>query len=200
MLALLLAGGCNNLFPAKETKKAVRSMKETYEYLEKAAGELQATNSALDRLPTTQDLPAWYAEYTRSVDNLQNAATDAREHWQNMKANSEKYIAKWDQEIAEAKNPQIQESMEQRRQRVSAGYQKVTDIAMQVRVAYQPYVQDLADIKRALKMDLTAGGVKNLEPSIAKAKSDGAVVLQRLDELGKELDKLTGRMTPPPKM
>jgi hypothetical protein len=46
MVMLSLAGGCNNMFPARETKKTVRSMKETYDYLGKAAEELQATNSA----------------------------------------------------------------------------------------------------------------------------------------------------------
>jgi molecular chaperone GrpE (heat shock protein) len=195
-LTLGLLGGCNNIFPAKETRKTVRSMKETYEYLGKAAEELQATNSALDRLATTPDLAGWYKEYTGSVKKLQAAAADARERWLHMKDNSESYIARWDAEVAEAKTPQVQETMEQRRARVSASFQKVTDIAVEVRDSYQPYVQGLQDIEKALKMDLTAGGVKALEPTIAKTKADGAVVLQKLDALGIELDKLTGRMAP----
>jgi hypothetical protein len=197
VLMLSLAGGCNNMFPAKETKKAVRSMKETYEYLGRAAEELQGVNSALDRLPTTPDLSAWYKEYTTSEAKLQAAAQDARQRWLDMKDNTQDYIARWDKEIAEANTtPQVQETMEQRRQRVADSFQKMTDISLQVRDSYQPYVKDLGDIEKALKMDLTQGGVKALEPIIAKTKNDGAVVLERLDALGKELDKLTGRMAP----
>jgi hypothetical protein len=100
---------------------------------------------------TTPDLSAWYKEYTTSVKKLQAGAADARERWMDMKDNTQAYIAKWDTEIADAKNPQVQETMEQRRQRVADSFQKMTDISVQVRDSYQPYVQDLQDIEKALE-------------------------------------------------
>lgn len=188
--------GCSNMMPAKDGSKVVRSMEETHKYLGTAAEELQATNAALDRAGTATDLKAWYAEYSKSVAKLQKGAEHARDHWYSMKANNQAYVDAWEKEIGETSNPEIKETMEQRRQRVTERFESVRQIAEKVRDSYQPYVKDLQDIETALKVDLTAGGVKALEPSISKAKADGDVVMKNLDELGIALDKMSGRMSP----
>jgi hypothetical protein len=197
LLVLVASAGCQNTWwQQRQTRKTVRSMKQTYEYMGTAAQELQATNAALDRLPSTPDLNAWMKEYNKSVADLQKAAANARTHWLDMKENSADYIAQWDEEMAETKNPEIKETMEQRQERVKASFDRMTNIAVEVRDSYQPYVQDLVDIQKALTADLTPNAVKALEPSIAKAKKNGEVVLQKLDALGQELNKLTGGMSP----
>lgn len=200
-LCLLTAGifaGCQDKAPVKESRKAVSSMKETYDYLGRAMNELEGVRSLLDRLPTTNDLPGWYKDYTSRVAEMAEAGNRARDRWQDMKARGQEYIAKWEQEAAAVQDPQVKETMEQRKQRVTAGYESAIAIAQELRDSYQPYYAELQALQKALKVDLTPANVKALGPSIEKAKANGATVAAKLDALGKELDKLSGRMSAKP--
>jgi len=193
---LALVTGCKNQGQAKESKAVVSSMKETHEYLAKAANELEGTRALLDRLSSETDLKAWKAEYDKTVDKMQKAAAKARDQWLDMKHNGTAYIERWDQEIAETQSPTVKEGMEARRQRIGAAMDGLITSAQDLRDSYQPYVADLKDLQTALAIDLTPGGVRSQSAAIEKAKADGEVVAKKLDAVGQQLDKLAGRMSP----
>lgn len=194
MMSMVLQGCAIPGFGVASTK-ASKGLKEMHdEYVAPAMNELEGTRALLDRLATTNDLPAWRKEFESTVAKMQSAGERASNHWQMLKDNGQAHIDHWDKEIAEMKTSEVKESVEARRNRVVAAFEKIKGEALQVREAYQPYLASLLDIQKALKVDLTPGGVTALKPGVDRAKLQGAEVAKQVDELGIELDRLAGRL------
>lgn len=195
IVVAMVVGGCANLPFGVPSTQASKSLKDMHDdYIAPAMNELESTRSLLDRVATTQDLPAWLKEYDLAVLKMQFAAGRAKDRWEHLTKNGDKYIERWDKEIAEMKTSEVKESVEARRARVVTAFEKIKGEAGQARDAYQPYLASLQDIQKALKVDLTAGGVTALKPALDKAKSQGADVTKQVDELGIEIDRLAGRL------
>jgi hypothetical protein len=189
--------GCNSDKPAKESVSTVSSMRDTHAAIGKAMVQIQGANASLQRVSTTDDLNAWLKEYSGIVTKMQTDGEAAKARWFDMKEHQNEYIELWAKEADKTQNPAVQQTMDQRRQSISSDFEKLRGMAQDVRDAYQPYLQDLQSIQKAMTLDLTPAGVKALQPSIDQAKSDGDTVVHKLDALGIELDKLAGNMSPP---
>lgn len=200
MMLALLAGtilgiGCQTAPPiAPERKAAIASLKATYEDLKSTGLELESVNSDLDRAPITTDLASWYKDYTRSLDKLESAGRSTERQYWDLDKRRQAFEEAWDVEIAKNPDPQIQETMMQRKVRVAGAFDRVVGDARELRDSFKPYLTDLRAINSALKMDLSAGGINALKPALAKAKSDGHLVTEQLDKYSIELDRLRGRM------
>lgn len=196
VMGMMLQGCALPGFGVASTK-ASKGLKEMHDdFIAPAMNELEGTRSLLGRLSTTSDLPAWQKEYDSTVSKMQSAAKRAGDRWQHLTSNAQAYIDHWDKEIATMQTSEVKESVEARRARVVSAFEKIKGEAGQVREAYQPYIASLLDIQKALKVDLTPGGVAALAPAVEKARGQGAEVAKQLDELGIEIDRLAGRLQP----
>lgn len=189
--------GCSSSGRASESEKAVSSMKDTRAQLANAKTEVNDAMASLDALASGSNLQKSFSAYDKDVTNVKAAGDKARARWQSMQENGKAYIARWQTEAAQIQNPEIKSSMEQRRQRVADNYEKIKTTAQATKDAYQPFLQQLQSIQKALSLDLSQAGASALQPEMAKAKTQGQTLNQKIDALISQLDEIMGGMSPP---
>ena len=62
--------------------------------------------------------------------------------------------------------------------------------------AYDPFISNMKDIRTYLSNDLTPGGVKRLEPTIEKARRDGAALQKALDDFNQASQRVQATLRP----
>ena len=62
--------------------------------------------------------------------------------------------------------------------------------------AYEPFISDMKDIRTYLSNDLTTGGLRKIEPTIEKARRDGAALQKALDEFNRASDGVQASLKP----
>jgi uncharacterized protein YukE len=195
LIAAMLMG-CSSDRRAPESTKAVESMRDVYNSLGTAKGQVDKVTVLLDQFSHTNDLKGTLNEYTTALSDLKESAARARERGEDMRSRREAYLAKWQSEAASIEDPAIKQSLETRRATVAAQFDSIRRAADDVKAAYQPFIQDNDQIQKALAIDLTPAGVQGIQPAMSRAKSDGNRLGQKLDALGHELDKVMTTMTP----
>src|SRR5436190_14080311 len=155
--------GCSSSGRASESEKAVSSMKDTRAQLANAKTEVNDVMKSLDALSSGSNLQKAFSTYNADVANVKAAGDKAGARWKSMQDNGKAYIARWQKEAAEIQNPEIKSSMEQRRQRVADNYEKIKGNAQATKDAYQPFLQQLQSIQKALSLDLSQEGAKALQ-------------------------------------
>ena len=106
------------------------------------------------------------------------------------------YIAKWQKEMETVQDPSIKASLQQRRDAMSANFQKVRNSAQGVREAYQPFLAQLKEIQKALSVDLSPAALPGLKPSMEKANAQGQTLKQKIAEVKSELGDIAAGMSP----
>lgn len=77
-------------------------------------------------------------------------------------------------------DPALKKASDTRRTQARQSFGAVTDGLDQVRLAYDPFIASLRDLRTALGSDLTEGGVNAAAPTISKAKNDGQRLKQAI--------------------
>jgi len=190
-----LGTGCSSN-RASESEAAVDSMQETLDHVDSSRSQVNHTLTTLDKLSGGGDLQKAFDEYVGSVGALKTSAAEARQRAQAMKDRGKEFIAKWQAESANVENPSIKQAMEERKARVQAHYDDISKAAQEIRDAYQPFMKNLEEIQKALSLDLSANGIKSLQPAMGQAKMQGQTLMQKMDKLHKELADVKGGMAP----
>jgi len=188
-------GGCSSSGRASESEKAISTMSDVSEQLDKAKMEVTDAMNALDGLSAGGDLQKSFKTYQGAVSDVQKAGEKARTRWADMQQRGKEYIAKWQAE-AQTTTPEVRQGMEARREKIRANYESVQSSAKDVSNAYKPFLQGLQEIQKALSLDLSPSGVQSLQPAFSKAKSDGARLNQALDALKARLNEIRMGMAP----
>jgi chromosome segregation ATPase len=181
---------------AAESEKAVGSMQDTKAQITNAKQLVTKANTSLDQLSAGGDLNKSYGSFSKAVDDLQSSGERVKARWADMQARGKQYQQKWQTEAANIKNPEIRQSLEARREKVRQNYDKITATAKGAKEAWDPYMSDVQEIKKALAIDLTPGAVQAMKPTFDKAKVKGATLIQQLDALDRDLAEVMGGMTP----
>jgi hypothetical protein len=191
-----LSSGCGGSGRVEESEQAVDSMQVVQAQIAEAKAKVTRVNAALDGLAAGGDLQKEFSEYSDALDDLQAAIADAKARGKDMHDRRQAYLDRWQQEAADVQNPDVKASLDQRRQKVADEFDKIHGLGEDVRTAYEPYLQDCLDIKKALAVDLTSAGDQALVPTMTKAKAEGVTVIQKLDALSAEMDSAIGKMSP----
>jgi hypothetical protein len=173
---------------------------------ENAANSLQATrtqissvNTALDKAVATltdltqkpqADLSPQFAAYKAAVAELEAQAKTLGETAQAMRARGEEYFKSWEQDLGGINNPDLRQISADRRAKLSASYQKVTDGYSKAKAAFDPLLTELTDVQKVLGLDLTDNGLKMASNTAAEAKGNAETVKKELNGVSDELDKL----------
>lgn len=180
--------------PAKVSSAAVGSMRDTSAQLGRCDAALSRSTTALDALPSADDLPAAFKEFVNASDALQRTGEVAKSRWQDMRTRGDNYIQSWQKEISQVTDPQLRESMEARKELLKQNYEKIAETARAVRAAYEPYARTLNEIEKALRMDLTPAGVTVVQPMLERAAGDADVLKTKLADLRRQLNEVMGEM------
>lgn len=197
LAAALWTTGCSSSGKqAEESKQAVQSLSETRKSLESAKAQVDKTVASMNALNSGQDLKRNFERFGSEIAKTEQDAKRAKERADAMRAKSKQYIAKWEKEMADVKDPQLRASAEQRRARVQQNYDGIANAAKEARAAYEPFMQDLKDLQKALSVDLTPQGVTAAKPVMNRTAAAGKNLNRRIDVVIAELDKVMSGMTP----
>lgn len=199
--AAVLLAGCetNDGRQAKVARKAVTSLEDTRQELVRADHEVNQALTAMDQLASEpRDLRQSYKSFTTEIEDATEQSEEARERADKMSRYWHEYIASWERETEGITSPELRASAAERRQTVRENYDSLRDMARDLQTAYEPFVNQLRDIQRALSLDLTPAGVEATKPAMETARQAGTQLQEQIDAFITELDRVSARRTTPP--
>ncbi len=191
---LWLSGCSSEGKPAKESAKAVEGLNTMRTRVVSAQKQLNETVEAMNALSGGGDLKSNYRRFTNSLKETESQAELARRRREEMQKRSSQYIAQWEKEMEQVSSPELRAGAEERRQRVRNNFEQISREAQDVRQAYEPLIQNLRDIDKTLKLDLTPAGVQAARPAMDRANADAKALNRQLDEFIAEMDRVIGTM------
>ena len=142
--------------------------------------------ASLDELTQTQgDMRPVFQRFSDTLDDTEKVAARTRRTGQTIREKQADYFAQWQKESAEITNPQIKAATEARQAEVRTKLSNLSQTGRTAGDLYDPFISDMRDIRTYLSNDLTPGGVKKIQPTIEKARQDGAALLKALDEFNR---------------
>ena len=133
---------------------------------------------------------------SKSVAKLDSTAAKARKRSQEMKEQGKAYFAQWEKQMAEVKNPEIQNLALARRAKLQEAFDAIAKVAEPLKSQFDPWMSDLKDLERYLANDLTIAGVDAAKTLIAKTQDEGRHVQKSMDALVAELNTVAATITP----
>ncbi len=158
---------------------------------------IDQTVAALDQVAASAatDPRKAYEQYTKSVANLESTANKVRKRSEDMQAQGKAYFAQWEQQLAEVKNPEIQQLATQRKAKLNETFENIKNVAEPLKAKFEPWMSDLKDLQTYLGNDLTVSGVDAAKPLFKKTKASGLEVQQSMDALVAELNTIAATIT-----
>ncbi len=158
---------------------------------------IDQTMAALDQVAASAatDPRKAYEQYTKSVANLESTANKVRKRSEDMQAQGKAYFAQWEQQLAQVKNPEIQQLATQRKAKLNETFDNIKNVAEPLKAKFEPWMSDLKDLQTYLGNDLTVSGVDAAKSLFKKTKASGLEVQQSMDALVAELNSISATIT-----
>ena len=160
--------------------------------------DVDAAMAALDKIVTTAatDPRRAYAEFSKTVPRVDDAAKRAKKRAEEMKARGQAYFKDWEKEMATVSNPEIRKLAVDRKAQLQASFDSIKSVAEPARDLFNAWFADLKDLDKYLNNDLTINGINSAKDLIAKTKTEGQAVQQSLDKVIAELNTIVATITP----
>lgn len=193
---LVFFPGCATTGPEKK-QKAVSSIEEFHKELSKNLIQITETLSALNQIGKTGegDLYKPYHHFVKQMNRTTDNSLSMSKHAENMTTKGREYFDTWEKELTDIMNAELRAQGAERRSELSKSFYRITSLAQEVQMTYQPFISDLTDIKTALGNDLTPRGMISMNPYITKANERGEIVMIKLQALADEVDRVTNALS-----
>jgi hypothetical protein len=199
LVGLALVSGCNSGGRISEGEKTIESLADVRKSIGEAKLDVDEAVAAMDKLASGQEMQKSHKAFTKEVDDLEKAGESARGRATKMRERADEYVAKWQKEMETVQNPEVKASLADRRAAVQKNFDAVKAASAGVRDAYQPFMQNLRDINKALAIDLSPAALTGIKPVMDKTRTDATTLKQKLDALDKELAAIQTGMGATPK-
>ena len=153
--------------------------------IERGMQQLDATVAALHAITDkpSADLTTQRKAYEKSLASLESTAEGVADLASDMREKGKAYFAQWEKQLAEIQNEDIRGRSEERRKAIEAGFSKLQTNYNEAKDAFHPLLNDLRDIRTALKADLTMESIEDLKPTTKKVDKEAASVGKELKDL-----------------
>jgi hypothetical protein len=145
--------------------------------------------SALVNSPN-EHLKPQYKKFNSAMNDLESLVKNVGDDANDMQTEGVAYFDKWDEELAKIHNEDIRSRSEERERLMSEQFDQVEADYLHTRNDFTPFMSDLEDIRTALAVDLTAGGLDSIRDEVTKANQDSAPVRQSLNNLSASFKEL----------
>ena len=165
--------------------------------LQEAKPQVDAMLASLEGLTRAEgDMRPAYKKFSETLGDTEKAAARARKSSQTIREKEAEYFAEWQRQAAEITNPQIKAATQARQAEVKGNLESLSQTGRTAGEAYEPFISNMKDIRTYLSNDLTPGGVKRLEPTIEKARRDGAALQKALDDFNQASQRVQTTLRP----
>ncbi len=159
--------------------------------------QIKTTIATMDQIEKSEsgDLKPLYDSFKKEVANLESLASKARSNGQAMREKGAAYFKTWEEQLGTMTNEDIKKRSEERRKELNALYAELTKSMDACRTSYDKLSTNLSDITKALDLDLSKNGVKNLATPMKSARTNAADVDKAISAVEKNLDALAKEMS-----
>jgi hypothetical protein len=179
--------GCEAAGP-KRIDTTTASMQATREMLVRGGGEVDRVMSSARAIGSAPDLKKSYAEFSKSVDALEKVAADVRSRWAGLTSRADAYRTAWERESANLTSDAAKATAAERRASFDGVMRGVTLSMGDLKDSYDVFIADIQDIRLLLGNDLTADGIRAVQPLITSAGGSASTVQSKLNEAIRLLD------------
>ena len=192
----LLLAGCSSTGYDK-SDAAAKSLRS-------AANEVQAQGRALDMTMTalnelvnkpSPDLKPQFQSFSASLDRLIDSAERTQRTGQRVQKKNAEYFEAWDRELAQMNYEYVRKSSEARKTEVTTQLATISQRYIETGEVVGPLVAYLEDIRKALRSDLTPGGLVAVKNVVANAQENASKVQIVLSQLAADLSVSGDRMS-----
>lgn len=196
-VALVFCIGCSTSQSGQQrSEKTVESFRQTRKSLSDAGKQVQITDSSLRNLTTTSDLRPAFDRFVENVRQMQKMASSARERASAMREKTNEYITQWQAEMMSGPDQQSRRADVERLAAARTDFDRVRIVAQEVRAAYDPYMQNLQEVREILGNDLTSAGQQAVNLRAVRVVQMGDSLQRKLAEAERELDRLSENWGP----
>ena len=182
------------------SSRAATAMKNATDLLTKSRAQLDATNSALDRVTTSsgKDLRKAFDNYAKQVkkqSDLANEIVDARTRAMQRRT---EYFEGWTKDASTIQDPELKRLALERRDSMNEAAGALIGAFENMKAAMDTYLISLRDIEKFLGNELTDGNVATLASTgkVAQVKTDSDLLRDRLSEAERVLADVRLRLEP----
>ena len=194
--AQALLSGCATTGPEKK-QKAVSRIEDFHKELSRNLNQITETVAALNQIGKTEEgnLSKPYQNFVKQLNRTADNSLSMSRHAEDMALKGKEYFDTWEAESSNIMNSELRAKGEKRRGELSKAFNRITSLAREVQISYQPFIVDLTDIKIALSNDLTPRGIVLMKPYITKATENAKTVTAKLQALADEVDRVTSALS-----
>ncbi len=204
LLAALTAGagwllvGCGTTRGYKQADKTGAGIAAYRDEVLNGKKAIDATMASLDEVAASAsaDPRKAFEKYSKNVDNLESTAAKIKKRGQDMREQGQAYFTEWEKQLAEVKNPEIQQLAAQRKAKLNETFSSIKNVAEPLKAQFDPWMSDLKDLQKYLSNDLTITGIDAAKGLFTKARSGGMEVQKSMDALVAELNTVSATLTP----
>ncbi len=196
LIAVLAVGGCAT-GGSKSGASASSGMAKAGEGVEALATQTDVTMAALnDLVMNPGNLSAQFKTYDSAVKKLTSQFNKAVDQTTTMKTKAQAYFDQWQSSSTNIVNEDIRKINTERLEKVKNAFNEVEESLKTVKQDFNPFLSDLTDVRQALSLDLTPGGVKALSGVAEKAMPKGRKLKESLTEAAGDAKALADQLAP----
>jgi septal ring factor EnvC (AmiA/AmiB activator) len=185
LLAALVSAGCATTGFQRSTNIADTMAKQT-QVIQEAKPQVDAMLASLEDLTRAQgDMRPAFKKFSETLNETEKVAGRTRKTAQTIREKEAEYFAEWQTQSEQIANPQIKAATQARQTEVKTKLSGLSQTGKRAGDLYDPFIGNMKDIRTYLSNDLTTGGVKKIEPTIEKARRDGAALQKALDDFNR---------------
>jgi hypothetical protein len=185
--SVTLAAGlvaCASSGPSRSSK-AVETMEESHAGLTKVRTQIDETLNSLRDVMNAgpEQIRPSFGKYSRDVDRLRSDAEQTKKQFQNMKAKRNEYLAEWDKEQGNVRDPELRKLGDSRRSDVKSDLDRMVDSLRVASDLFDPFLSNLRDVQKVVGNDLTSTGQALVAKTavVQDANDKGARVARSID-------------------
>ncbi len=188
VIALCAMSGCRTTGYDKGDG-AAKSLHKAAEQVQAETRQIDFTTAALNDLVNNPapDLRPQYQRFSKSLDRLIETAEDVESTRVRMEQKTAEYFATWDEQAAAINYGKVREHSEARRAHVTNQFQTVNARYQDAHEVVWALINYYRDIRTALGVDLTRGGLESVKEIARNAHVNADKVEVALGRLSEEL-------------
>lgn len=192
LIVLIGLAGCSSSGQDRAAT-AARSVGAATTQAQDLGRHVDAVVNALAPLQSGQgDLKKAYEALTRAATNLEGAVASVNTETKAARSAGDRYAADWEKRLATVTDAEIGATSNERLDQLRAGLERLALADSDFKTNATGFTSQLKDLRTALDLDLSAGGVASLRNATAAVVAAAPALKQRAATLADRLQGLDG--------